>query len=76
MKKEMRIATACNINLKNLINLWWFDFFPCFSKISENMTAMKPLISNILCLKNIPVLLEKSYEKEAIVMSHHPYKEI
>ena len=40
------------------------------------MTAMKPLINNILCLKKIPFLLEKSYEKEAIVMSHHPYKEI
>ena len=40
------------------------------------MTAMKPLINNILCLKKIPVLLEKSYEKESIVMGHHPYKEI
>ena len=38
------------------------------------MTAIKPSIKNILCLEKIPVVLEKSYEREAFVMGHRVYK--
>ena len=40
------------------------------------MTAIKPSIKDVLCLKKIPTVLEKSYEMEAFVMGHHMYKEM
>ena len=39
------------------------------------MAAIKPSIKEILCLEKIPIVLIKSYEMEAFVMSHHLYKE-
>ena len=37
------------------------------------MAAIKSSIKDILCLENIPVVLQKSYEMEAFVMGHHLY---
>ena len=39
------------------------------------MAAVKSSIKDILCLKKIPITLEKSYEIEAFVMGHHVYKQ-
>ena len=40
------------------------------------MAAIKPSIKDVLCLKKIPIVLEKSYEMKAFVMSHHVYQEM
>ena len=39
------------------------------------MTVIKPPIKDILCHEKIPIILEKSYEMEAFVMSHQVHKE-
>ena len=39
------------------------------------MAAVKPSIKDILCLEKKPIILEKLYEIEAFVMSHHVHKQ-
>ena len=41
----------------------------------ENLAAIRTLIKDILCLKKMPIVLEKSYEMKALVMGHHVFKE-